>query len=88
MIKNWKSHQDYLHFMHEAKIHFDSSQRARLAGEFAAAREKHWLLNLDPLWGLWSLAIRRLAVQLLTSRRSCAPLCLCWTRDLQALLPG
>lgn len=52
MLKNWQSHQDYLNFLHEAKIHFDSSQRVRLAGEFAAAREKLRLLNLDPVMEL------------------------------------
>ena len=52
MIKNWQSHQDYLIFLHEAKIHFDSSQRSRLAGEFAVAREKLRLLNIDPVMGL------------------------------------
>ena len=52
MIKIWQSHQEYIHFLHDAKIHFDSSQRARLAGEFAAAREKLRLLNLDPVMAL------------------------------------
>ena len=49
MLKNWQSHQEYLNSLHEAKIHFDSSQRSRLAGEFAAAREKLRLLNLGPV---------------------------------------
>ena len=52
MIKIWQSHQEYIHFLHEAKIHFDSSQRTRLTGEFAAAREKLCLLNLDPVMAL------------------------------------
>ena len=52
MIKNWQSHQEYLHFLHEAKVHFDYSQRTRLTGEFAAAREKRRLLNLDPVMEL------------------------------------
>ena len=52
MIKIWQSHQDYIHFLHEAKIHFDSSQRTRLTREFAAAREKLRLLNLDPVMAL------------------------------------
>lgn len=38
MLKNWQSHQDYLNFLHEAKIHFDSSQRVRLAGANGAVR--------------------------------------------------
>lgn len=52
MIKNWQSHQEYRHFLHEAKVHFDDSQRTRLTGEFAAAREKLRLLNLDPVMEL------------------------------------
>ena len=52
MIKIWQSHQEYIHFLHEAKIHFDSSQRTGLTGEFAAAREKLCLLNLDPVMAL------------------------------------
>jgi len=52
MIKNWQSHQDYLHFLHEAKVHFDTSQRAKLSGEFASAKEKLRILNLDPVMGL------------------------------------
>ena len=39
MIKIRQSNQEYIRFLHEAKIHFDPSQRARLAGEFAAARK-------------------------------------------------
>lgn len=52
MIKIWQSHQEYMHFLHEAKINFDSSQRIRLASEFAATREKLRLLNLDPVMAL------------------------------------
>ena len=52
MIKNWQSHQEYILFLHETKIHLDSSQRTRLTGEFAAAREKLRLLNLDPVMEL------------------------------------
>ena len=49
MLKHWQSHQEYLHFLHEAKIHFDSSQRKRLSSEFASARDKLRLLDLDPV---------------------------------------
>lgn len=52
MIKNRQSHQKYLNFLHTAKIHFDSSQRTRFTGEFATAKEKLWLLNLDPVMEL------------------------------------
>ena len=52
MLLNWQSHQEYCHFLHEAKVHFDHSQRSRLTGEFAAAREKLRLLNLDPVMKL------------------------------------
>ena len=49
MLNYWQSHQEYLHFLHEAKIHFDSSQRTRLTSEFASAREKLRILDLDPV---------------------------------------
>lgn len=49
MLKHWQSRQEYLHFLHEAKIHFDSSQRKRLTSEFASARNKLRLLDLDPV---------------------------------------
>ncbi len=52
MIKNWHTHQEYCRFLHEAKVHFDPSQRTRLTGEFASAREKLRLLNLDPVMDL------------------------------------
>ena len=52
MIKNWQSHQQYRHFLHEAKVHFDDSQRTRLTCEFASAREKLRLLNPDPVMEL------------------------------------
>ena len=38
-----------LAFLHEAKIHFDSSQRTRLNTELAPIREKLRLLDLDPV---------------------------------------
>ena len=49
MLKNWQSHQEYKTFLHEAKVHFDSSQRTRLSTELAPAMEKLRLLNLDPV---------------------------------------
>ena len=33
MIKYWQSMHDYLHFFHESKVHFDSSERTRLHTE-------------------------------------------------------
>lgn len=49
MLRYWQSHQEYRFFLHEAKIHFDSSQRSRLSSTFASSREKLRLLNLDPV---------------------------------------
>ena len=49
MLVHWQSHQEYLHFLHETKVHLDSSQRARLRLEFGAVREKLRLLDLDPV---------------------------------------
>ena len=49
MLNNWQSHREYLAFLHEAKIHFDSSQRTRLNTELTPIREKLRLLNLDPV---------------------------------------
>ena len=28
MLKHWQSHQEYLHFLHEAKIHHDLTKRS------------------------------------------------------------
>ena len=47
MLIHWQSHKEYLFFLHEQKIYFDSSQKLRLQSEFAAFREKLVLLNLD-----------------------------------------
>ena len=47
MIKYWQSMQDYLYFLNESKIHFDSSERVRLQSELASAREKLRLLDTD-----------------------------------------
>ena len=52
MLKHWQSHQEYLFFLNEAKVNFDSSLRKRLSSEFASAREKLRLLNLDPVMKL------------------------------------
>lgn len=49
MLIHWQSHQEYLYFLHETKVHLDSSQRTRLRLEFASVREKLCLLNLDPV---------------------------------------
>ena len=45
MLIHWQSHQEYLHFLHETKIHLDSSQRTRLHLEFGSVREKLRLLE-------------------------------------------
>lgn len=52
MLKHWQSHQEYLFFLHEAKVNFDSSLRKRLSTELACSREKLRLLNLDPVLDL------------------------------------
>ncbi len=49
MLNYWQSHQEYKFFLHEAKVHFDDSQRIRLVTELAPAREKLRLLNPDPV---------------------------------------
>ena len=48
MLIHWQSHQEYLYFLHETKVHLDSSQRTRLHLEFGAVQEKLKLLDLDP----------------------------------------
>ena len=52
MLKHWQSHQEYLFFLHEAKVNSDSSLRKRLSTDFASAREKLRLLDLDPVMEL------------------------------------
>lgn len=54
MLVHWQSHQEYLNFLHETKIHLDSSQRTRLHLEFGSVREKLRLLDLDPVMGYLS----------------------------------
>lgn len=49
MLVHWQSHQEYLFFLHETKVHLDSSQRTRLHSEFDAVRKKLRILNLDPV---------------------------------------
>ena len=49
MLIHWQSHQEYLYFLHETKVHLDSSQRTRLHLEFGPVREKLRLLDLDPV---------------------------------------
>lgn len=49
MLVHWQSHQEYLFFLHETKVHLDSSQRTRLRLEFGTVREKLRLLDLDPV---------------------------------------
>jgi hypothetical protein len=47
MLIHWQSHQEYLSFLHETKVHLDSSQRTRFHLEFGPVREKLRLLDLD-----------------------------------------
>lgn len=49
MLIHWQSHQEYLYFLHETKVHLDSSQRTRLHLEFDPLRRKLCLLDLDPV---------------------------------------
>lgn len=48
MLIHWQSHQEYLGFLHETKVHLDSSQRTRLRLEFWDSREKMRMPDLDP----------------------------------------
>ena len=54
MLIHWQSHQEYLNFLHETKVHLDSSQRTRLQLGFGPVREKIRLLDLDPVMGYLS----------------------------------
>ncbi len=54
MLIHWQSHQEYLNFLHETKVHLDSSQRTRLQLGFGSVREKLRLLDLDPVMGYLS----------------------------------
>ena len=47
MIKYWQSMHDYLHFLHESKIHFDSSERTRLHTELWKPWQKLRLFDTD-----------------------------------------
>ena len=49
MLIHWQSHQEYLNFLHETKVHLDSSQRTRLRLDFGTVKEKLCLLDLDPV---------------------------------------
>lgn len=49
MLIHWQSHQEYLHFLHETKVHLDPSQRTRLWLNLDPVRKKLRLLNLDPV---------------------------------------
>ena len=54
MLVHWQSHQEYLNFLHETKVHLDSSQRTRLQLAFGPVRDKLRLLDLDPVMGYLS----------------------------------
>jgi len=47
MIKYWQSMHDYLHFFHESKVHFDSSERTRLHTELWKPWQKLRLFDTD-----------------------------------------
>ncbi|NBI59786.1 hypothetical protein D3Z53_17410, partial [Lachnospiraceae bacterium] len=47
MIKYWQSMHDYLHFLHESKVHFDSSERTRLHTELWKPWQKLRLFDTD-----------------------------------------
>ena len=47
MIKYWQSMQDYLYFLNESKIHFDSSERVRLHSELWKPWQKLCLFDTD-----------------------------------------
>lgn len=55
MLIHWQSHQEYLYFLHETKVHLDSSQRTRLRLEFDTVQKKLKLLNLDSVMEYLSL---------------------------------
>ncbi len=57
MLIHRQSHQEYLNFLHETKVHLDSSQRTRLQIGFGTVREKLRLLNLDPVMGYLSALV-------------------------------
>lgn len=74
MLIHWQSHQEYLYFLHEAKVHFDSSQRSRPHLEFASVREKLHLLDLNPVMEYLSAWLKKLmADSLLTILIGCSP---------------
>lgn len=41
MLIHWQSHQEYLYFLHEAKISFDSSQRLGLQSKLALSGKSY-----------------------------------------------
>lgn len=49
MLFHWQSHQEYLLFIHETKVHLGSSQLTRRHLEFAPGRDKLHLLDIDPV---------------------------------------
>ena len=76
MLIHWQSHQDYLNFLHETKVHLDSSQRTRLLLGFGPVREKLRLLNLDPVLEYLSSFYSPVGRPAKTRHRSSAPLSL------------
>lgn len=52
MIKYWQSMHDYLHFLNESKVHFDSSERTRLHTELWEPWQKLRLFDTDRAMGV------------------------------------
>lgn len=73
MLIHWQSHQEYLNFLHEAKIHLDSSQRTRIDLEFGAIQKKLRMLNLDLVMEYFLLSIPILSDPLKNRCRSHTP---------------
>ncbi len=48
MLKNWTSHADYLHFISDAVLSLNDSQRKKLTS-YSVSLAKLTSLNLDPL---------------------------------------
>lgn len=73
MLIHWQSHQEYLNFLHETKVHLDSSHRTRLQLEFGHVRQKLRLLNLDPVMEYHSASYSPIGSPAKTRLRLSAP---------------
>ena len=84
MIKDWQSHQEYGHFLYEAKVKFDSTSRLRLSA-LQPIREKLLSLDLDPVMELMKPLypdIGKPAVNQAQILRSFILFCLLWSAGL------